>query len=122
MLLKRTALALSTCCFLLPLTACDHTIRVAVPVIPPAERLACVAAGDRPAIPAEYAIDWSAITTVDQAKAEHLKYVASIRTREGVVSGYIVRIEGQLFACSNNAAWLRDFFAAQKGVGSSDAP
>lgn len=101
------------CCSLLA-TACDPTKRIAVPVLPPAERLVCVAAGDRPAIPAEYAIDWSAVTTVEQAKAEHLKYVASVRTREGVVAGYIVRIEGQLFACSNNAAWLRDFYATQQ--------
>lgn len=104
------------CCSLLA-TACDPTQRIAVPIKPPAERLVCVAAGDRPAIPAEYAIDWSKVATVDQAQAEHAKYVASVRSREGVIAGYIMRIEGQLFACSNNAAWLRDFYAAQ-----DDAP
>jgi len=101
----------------LPVMGCSTTKRIAVPVIPPAERLVCVAAGDRPAIPAEYVIDWSKVITVDQAKAEHLKYVASVRSREGVIVGYVVRIEGQLFACSNNAAWLRDFYSTQTAKG-----
>jgi hypothetical protein len=121
MLLKKMAPALSMCCFLLA-TACDQTVRVAVPIIPPADRLACVPAGDRPAIPAEYVIDWSLVTSVDQAKAEHLRYVASVRNREGMISGYIVVLEGKLFGCSNNAAWLRDFYAAQKKGGDSSPP
>ncbi|MBO9624183.1 MAG: hypothetical protein J7500_15855 [Sphingomonas sp.] len=66
-------------------------------------------------MPKEYAIDWSKVTTVAQARAEHMKFVASVRSREGVVSGYILRIEGQLFACSNNAAWLRDFYGKLPG-------
>lgn len=85
--------------------------RVAVAITPPPERLACVAAGERPAIPPEHVIDWTKVRTVDQARAEHLRYVASIRSREGVIVGYVVRIEGRLFTCSSNAAWLRDFYA-----------
>jgi hypothetical protein len=103
----------------LPLTACD-TERVAVPIKPPPERLECLAAGERPAVPAEHVIDWSQVevpgdsrATLDKARGEVVKLVASIRSREGVVAGYVVRIEGLLFACSSNAAWLRDFYAGQ---------
>jgi hypothetical protein len=92
-------------------TGCKKPEAIAVAVKPPADRLQCVAAGARPAVPAEYVIDWSKVATVDQARAEHLKFVASVRFREGIVTRYIVRIEGQLFACSTNADWLRDFFA-----------
>jgi len=95
---------------------------VAVPIVPPSDRLQCVPAGGRPSIPPEYVIDWSAVTTVAQAKSEHLRYVASVRNREGVISGYIVVLEGQLFGCSNNMAWLNDFYAAQKGGGDSSPP
>jgi hypothetical protein len=73
--------------------------------------LVCEAAGPRPAIPAETVIDWTHVTSVAQAKIEHEGYVRSIRAREGVVAGYILKIEGQLFACSNNAAWLRQWYA-----------
>jgi hypothetical protein len=99
----------------LALTACGEKQRVVTALKPPAERLQCIAAGERPSIPAEHAIDWSKVRTVEQAKAEHLKYVGSIRSREGVIVGYIVRIEGQLFTCADNAAWLRDFFAGVPG-------
>ena len=96
---------------LLLATACgDKTVTT---IKPPAERLACIAAGDRPALPAEHVIDWSAVQSVTEAKAEHLKYVASVRSREGVVVAHIVRIEGKLFTCASNAAWLRDFYAGQ---------
>lgn len=49
------------------------------------------------------------MATVDQAKAEHAKYVASIRNREGVITSYIMRIEGKLFVCNTNMAWRRTF-------------
>lgn len=84
--------------------------KVVAAIKPPPERLACVAAGDRPAIPPEHVIDWSKVQTVDQARAEHMRYVASVRSREGVIVGHIVRIEGRLFTCSTNAAWLRDWY------------
>ncbi len=78
-------------------------------------RLVCEAASSRPEIPAEYAIDWGRVVTVEQAKAEHDAYVRSIRTREGIIAGYVVDIEGRLFVCSSNAQWWRDYW---KGVGS----
>lgn len=46
-----------------------------------------------------------------QARAEHDAYVRSVRTREGVIVGYLVSIEGKLFVCSNNAAWWRDYWS-----------
>jgi hypothetical protein len=106
-------------CFL-PLlgTACKHPEVEAVAVKPPLDKMACEAAGARPAVPMEYAIDWSKVevpgnsrATLLNAQGEVVKLVASIRSREGIVTGYILRIEGSLFVCSNNAAWLRNFFA-----------
>lgn len=102
------ALALSTCCSLL-LASCGTT-RVMVPLKPPAERMDCRPARERPALPAEYVIDWSQVTSVPQARAETEALVRSVRTREGVVAGYIVEVEGKLWACSNDDDWLRDFY------------
>jgi hypothetical protein len=107
---RLTAVALWTCFSALALSACEPK-RIVTNLAPPPERLQCVAAGARPKIPAEYVIDWSKVATVAQAQAEHQKYVASIRTREGVIAGYILDVEGKLFACSNNATWLRDWYA-----------
>lgn len=92
------------------LTACGEK-RVAVAIKTPPERMVCEAAGDRPSIPAEYAIDWTRVTTVPQARTEHDAYVRSVRSREGAVAGYIVTIEGKLFVCSNNAQWRKEFEA-----------
>ena len=85
---------------------------------PPGDRLQCAAIGDRPTIPPEYVIDWSKVLVADNApmtlanaQAEHARYVTSIRTREGIVAGHVLAIEGKLFACSNNATWLREFYA-----------
>lgn len=102
-----TAVVLSTSFSLL---ASCGTTRVAVPVKPPADRLDCVEAGQRPAIPPEYVIDWSTVTTVPQAKSEHEAYVRSVRDREGVTVGWIVNVEGKLWACSNDDRWLREFY------------
>lgn len=99
--------ALSTLCSLL--VSCGPTA-VLAPLTPPADRMDCVAAGARPAIPAEYVIDWSKVTTVPQARTEHESFVRSVRNREGVVVGHLVDVEGKLFACSTDAEWLRDFY------------
>lgn len=100
-------------------TACDKE-RIVAPIKPPAERLVCEAAGARPTVPTEYSIDWGRVevvgdsrATLNAAKTEVAKLIASIRSREGVVVGHVMRIEGKLFLCSNNAAWLRDFYAGQ---------
>lgn len=111
--MKRSAMAIVLLMSSLVLAACE-TKRTAVALRPDhtnPERFQCAAAGARPAIPPEYVIDWSRVTTVEQAKAEHMAFVRSIRTREGVVAGYVVEIEGRLFICSNNAAWLRDYYS-----------
>lgn len=97
------ALALSACA--------PEPKRIVTALKPPAERLECQTAGTRPTIPPEHFIDWQRVATVPQAMSEHDAYVRSVRTREGVVAGYIVRVEGVNFACSNNAQWLREFFA-----------
>lgn len=85
--------------------------RIAKAIKTPAARLVCEPAGDRPSIPAEYVIDWTRVTTVPQARSEHDAYVRSVRTREGLVAGYIVSIEGKLFVCADNAQWRKDFEA-----------
>lgn len=104
------AIALSTFC-LAVVSACAPT-RVMVPVKPDPDRMDCrVLSGGRPALPAEYVIDWSRVQTVPQARAEHDAFVRSIRTREGVVAGYIVTIEERLFLCASDDQWLTDFFA-----------
>lgn len=60
-------------------------------------------------MPAEHVIDWPTVGTVDQARVEHQRYVTSVRNREGIVTAYILRVEGKLFVCANNAQWRRSF-------------
>lgn len=81
--------------------------------IPP-ERIDCVAysAADRPTLPAEYRVDWQRVESVDQAQAEHQKFVDSVRAREGLIAVYIVEVEGELWACASDDEWLRDWQAA----------
>ena len=92
------------------LSACAEK-RVVTALKPPPERLQCAPAGDRPVIPPEHRVDWSRVSTVAQARSEHDAYVGSVRSREGVIAAYIVETEGKLFVCSNNAAWIREWFA-----------
>lgn len=94
----------------LALAACK-TVHTADFLATPADRLVCEAAGQRPSIPPEYAIDWSKVATVAQAHAEHDKYVAVIHDREGIVAAYVLQIEGKLFVCSTNMQWRRDYEA-----------
>ncbi|APZ81836.1 hypothetical protein vBEliSR6L_71 [Erythrobacter phage vB_EliS_R6L] len=70
-------------------------------------------AGDeaRPTIPPEYEIDWSRVTTVGEARAEHQAFVTRLRERERPVALYVVRLEGRVFACADDAEWLRDYSA-----------
>lgn len=74
-----------------------------------------VEASERPALPPEYEIVWEGVRTVAEARAGHETYVRSVRAREGVVTGHVVEIEGRLWACANDDAWLRDFFAKLPG-------
>lgn len=104
-----TALALSTLC--LAVSACGDTKRVVEALPTPPERLICEQAGTRPAVPPEHAIDWAQVRTVDAAKLEHEKFVSVLRTREGLVAGYVLKLEGVNFTCWNNMEWRRQFEA-----------
>ena len=108
--LSALAAALGTCF----LTSGCETKRVAEHLPTPAERLICEPAGTRPQVPAEYKIDWTKVQTVAQAKAEHERFVGTLRTREGIVAGYIVSLEGKLFTCFSNTEWRRQYEA---GIG-----
>lgn len=103
------AAALSMCC--LAASACEPK-RIVTHLPTPAERLVCEAKGERPVIAPEYAIDWSKVSSVHQARNEHQRYVASVRSREGKVAAYILNVEGKLFTCWTNMQWRRDFEAA----------
>lgn len=107
---------LSTCCSL-ALTACEPK-RVAEAIPIPAERIDCVYVENRPALPPEYVIDWSKVTTVPQAKREHDAFVRSVRTRAGKVAGYVVELEGKLFLCASDAEWIRDYQSRLPTTGS----
>lgn len=94
----------------LALGACE-TKRVVEHLPTPPERLVCEPAGTRPTVPPEYRIDWAQIQSVAEAKAEHEKFVAVLRTREGIVAGYVLSLEGKLFTCFSNMTWRREFEA-----------
>lgn len=96
---------------LLAVAACAEPKRIVEAIPIPAERMDCVAAGTRPAIPPEYKIEWANVSNVLQARQEYNQYVASVRAREGMVAGYVLDLEGKLFLCANDAAWLREWQA-----------
>lgn len=102
-----TVLALLTFCSLA--ASCGEPDKVVEHLPTPPERLICELAGERPAVPREHEIDWTGVGTVAEAFAEHSKFVASVRSREGVVAGYIMRLEGKLFTCYTNMEWRRTF-------------
>lgn len=104
------ALALSTLC--LVASGCE-TKRTVEHLPTPASRLICERTGTRPTIPPEHQIDWSKVLTVPAARIEHDKYVATVRTREGIVAGYVLKLEGVNFVCWNNMEWRREY---EKGL------
>lgn len=96
------------------LSSCGDTVRSVSALRPDKtnpERFVCELAGTRPTVPPEYVIDWSKVTTVAQAKTEHDKFVGTLRTREGIVAGYVLDVEDHLFVCFNNMRWQREFYA-----------
>jgi hypothetical protein len=107
MKLSVTVLALSTLC--LAVSACGEQKYTAEFIPTPPERLVCEPAGSRPTIPPEFQIDWGHVTTLAQAKDEFAKYRANALSREGIVAGYVLKVEGQLFVCFNNMQWRKDF-------------
>lgn len=111
--MKRIALALALWTFC-SAGSCGERVRSVSALRPDQtnpDRFICDAAGTRPQVPAEYVIDWSRVTSVPQARAEHEAFVRVLRTREGIVAGYIVQLEGRHFVCFNNMAWQRDFYS-----------
>lgn len=107
---QRAALPLM-CFSALTAGSCEKRVVTSIPI--PPERMDCAKVSKRPKLPPELTIDWTQISSVLAAQEAHKAYVARIRTREGIVTGYILEVEGELFACSNDAAWLRDW---QKGL------
>lgn len=95
-------------CFLL--AACEPQ-KIVEPLPTPPERLVCEAAGIRPDIPAEEPIDWGAIRTVEEARDAYARFLATVRTREGIIAGYVLQLEGKLFVCFNNMEWRRQWEA-----------
>lgn len=122
-MLKRMVLVLSTCC--LAVSGCSTTKREAVTLRPDIDHpqwFICEAAGTRPVIPPEYKIDWVKVgqaatvpQAVEAAKAEVGKLIGTIRTREGVVAGYVLDLEGKHFVCTNNNRTLLDFYHGLPG-------
>jgi hypothetical protein len=107
-----SCLAVSAC------TTTRRTTEALRPDLTNPERFVCEPAGTRPRIEPEDVVELDrarAAPTVAAALAiveqEVRAYVASVRAREGIVTGYIVQIEGKLFRCGNNMAWQRDFYS-----------
>lgn len=95
----------------LTLTGCSEPKRIAEQLPTPPERLVCERGGTRPAVEPEYQIDWARVLTVPQARLEHEKFVGVLRLREGVIAGYILKLEGINFLCWNNMEWRRQYEA-----------
>lgn len=101
-------------------SGCATTKRATVALRPDVEHpqwFVCEPAGTRPKIAAEYQIDWGAVAAapdvphaVEAAKAEVGKLIATISTREGVVAGYVLDLEGKHFVCVNNIRTQLDFW------------
>lgn len=102
---------LSTPCFLLASCATVPQTEPLRPDLENPQRMVCEAVPERPALPDTYVIDWDMVLTVEQARAEHEKAVASIYERNGLVAAHLMTVEGRLFVCSSNMQWWRDYWA-----------
>lgn len=106
------AAALST--LSLGISGCEPKRVVTAIPIPP-ERTDCQAAtGKRPTLSPEYVIDWSKVGTVSEAQRQHDLFVDVLRGREKTVSTYVLSLEGDLFQCANDAAWIREWQAGTR--------
>ena len=107
------AAILWTSCF--SLTGCgdpERIVSASRPDLDNPDRLVCVAApAKRPERGDPHVIDWGKVLTVAEARIQHDLYVKRESERNAVVAGYVLEIEGRLFACSNNAQWWRDYWA-----------
>jgi hypothetical protein len=72
------------------------------------------ATGQRPKLSPEFKVDWTKIATVDQAHAAFDNFTLVLRGREQTVANYVIEIEGKLFQCANDAAWLREWNSATR--------
>lgn len=126
-MLSRTVLALST--LSLAVSGCETTKRATVALRPDIDHpqwFVCEPAGTRPKIAPEYQIDWGKVAAapdvahaVEAAKGEVGKLIATIRTREGVVAGYVLDLEGKHFVCVNNIQTQLDFWKGLAPGGSA---
>jgi hypothetical protein len=117
----RSAMALLLLTLCLVTSGCGDTVRSVSALRPDKtnpERFVCDLAGTRPTVPPEYKIDWGIVgqahsvpEAVRLAQLEVAKFVGVLRTREGVVAGYVLDLEDHLFLCFNNARWQREFYA-----------
>jgi hypothetical protein len=108
---------------LFALSSCGEK-RIAVglrPDIEHGERFVCERVGTRPEIPPEYVIDWTKVRTVAEAKAQHEKFVGVLRTREGIVAGYLLELEHAHLICWNNMQWQRDYYSKMPASGGGSA-
>lgn len=88
--------------------ACEpERIQTAIPI--PAERTDCPTTVARPTVPAESLLDWSIITTLQQARAAVEALIGSVRARERVVADHVLKLEGVIFECGNDDQWVRDY-------------
>lgn len=111
----------AACAVLLLTSGCGDTVHSVSALRPDKtnpERFVCEFAGTRPTVPSEYKIDWEIVgqapnvpEAVRLAQLETAKFVGTLRTREGIVAGYILNLEDHLFVCFNNMRWQREFYA-----------
>lgn len=99
----------------LVLTACEPEKHVTALPIPP-ERMDCEAAtGKRPKLGPEYQPNWQLALAqptkekaVEEAIRQHGLFVDVLRGREKAIATYILFVEGDLWQCANDDAWLRE--------------
>lgn len=96
----------------LVLSACAEAYKAETIPLPP-ERLDCVTLeAGRPTINPEHVIDWSAVSSIADARSEAALLIKSVRERELTVAHYVLALESQLFLCADDARWLRETEAA----------
>ena len=59
-------------------------------------------------------MDWAKIKDVAAAKIAFGTYLSAQRDREGVISQYILDVEGALFKCQNNMKAIQDYESGLK--------
>lgn len=97
----------------------------------PGDRLDCQAFGTstRPMLPAQHVVDFAelaksvrAAPTMDAAVKVLVdeidgRLLKSVRTREGVIVGYVIEVEGETWHCASDAQWIIDWQAGTARAG-----